>query len=78
MQVCALEDFTKDQNLKSYHKLQHIYAWFLYGLLTISWLVSKDDYSIDQIQQKGLLKTQGISFTKATISLLFWKSIYVF
>ena len=34
--------FTKDQNLKPYHRLQHIYAWFLYGLLTISLLVSKD------------------------------------
>ena len=57
--------FTKDQNLKSYHKLQHIYAWFLYGLLTISWLVSKDVIQLFKYHKKGLLKTQGISFAKS-------------
>ena len=70
--------FTKDQNLKSYHRLQHIYAWFLYGLLTISWLVSKDIIQLIKYNKRDLLKTQGTSFSKAIISLIFWKSIYVF
>ena len=70
--------FTKDQNLKSYHRLQHIYAWFLYGLLTISWLVSKDIIQLIKYNKRDLLKTQGISFSKAIVSLVFWKSIYVF
>ena len=70
--------FTKDQKLKSYHKLQHFYAWFLYGLLTISWLVSKDIIQLVKYNKKGLLKTQGISYPKAILSLIFWKAIYVF
>ena len=70
--------FSKEQAKKSHHKFQHIYAWFLYGLLTISWLVSKDIIQLIKYNKKGLLETQGISFTKALISLIFWKSIYVF
>ena len=70
--------FTKDQNLKPYHRLQHIYAWFLYGLLTISWLVSKDFIQLKKYNKRGLLKTQDISYPKAITSLIFWKSIYVF
>ena len=62
----------------SHHNFQHIYAWFLYGLLTISWLVSKDIIQLIKYNRKGLLKTQGISYPKAIVSLIFWKSIYVF
>ena len=29
--------FAPDQEVKKLHKYQHIYAWFLYGLMTISW-----------------------------------------
>ena len=70
--------FSDEQDKKTHHKFQHLYAWFLYGLLTISWLVSKDIIQLIKYNKKGLLKTQGISFPKALISLIFWKSIYVF
>ena len=70
--------FSHDQKKKSLHKFQHIYAWFIYGLLTISWLVSKDFIQLFKYNKKGLLKSQGISFTKALFTLLIWKIIYVF
>ena len=69
--------FTKDQNLKSYHKLQHIYAWFLYGLLTISWLVSKDVIQLIKYNKKGLLKPK-VYLYKNCYFLNILKSIYVF
>lgn len=70
--------FTHEQDKKTLHRFQHIYAWFVYGLLTISWLVSKDFIQLIKYNKKGLLKSQGISFTKALFSLFFWKFIYVF
>ena len=34
--------FSDSQEKKSHHNYQHIYAWFLYGLMTISWILTKD------------------------------------
>ena len=70
--------FSHDQKKKPLHKFQHIYAWFIYGLLTISWLVSKDFIQLIKYNKKGLLKSQGISFNKALFSLLTWKIIFVY
>lgn len=38
------------------HKFQHIYAWFLYGLMTISWLLVKDFAQFASYQSTGMLK----------------------
>ena len=34
--------FSNSQPRKNHHGYQHIYAWFLYGLMTISWILTKD------------------------------------
>jgi len=70
--------FSKDQPRKRHHGFQHIYAWFLYGLMTISWLLSKDFIQLRKYNKKGLLKTQGVSMKKAMFQLTFWKAFYVF
>lgn len=59
------------------HRLQHIYAWFFYGLLTISWLVKKDFLQLTRYKQKDLIKTQGITYTKAYWRLVGAKLFYV-
>ena len=59
------------------HRLQHIYAWFLYGLLTISWLIKKDFLQLNRYKQKDLIKTQGISYLKAYWRLVGAKLFYV-
>src|SRR5688500_9498194 len=33
---------TPHSDWKFMHKFQHIYAWFLYGLMTIVWMIVKD------------------------------------
>lgn len=43
---------------KKVHKYQHIYAWFLYGLMTISWIAVKDFKQLLEYTKDGLLKRQ--------------------
>ena len=43
---------------KNVHKYQHIYAWFMYGLMTISWIVVKDFPQLFGYTKDGLLKKQ--------------------
>jgi linoleoyl-CoA desaturase len=41
---------TPHSNWKPMHKYQYIYAWFLYGLMTIVWIAF--NYSSDEVPQK--------------------------
>ena len=43
---------------KSIHRFQHLYAWFLYGLMTLVWIFTKDVFRIMKYHQTGLLKKQ--------------------
>ena len=43
---------------KSVHRYQHIYAWFVYGLMTISWMLVKDIKQLVAYTKDGLLKKQ--------------------
>ncbi len=68
--------FSPDQEVKKLHKYQHIYAWFLYGLMTISWSVNKDFSQLFRYKRKGLLKMQNINFKKAFSNLIISKLFY--
>jgi linoleoyl-CoA desaturase len=41
---------------KPIHKYQYVYAWFLYGLMTISWMVVKDIKQLLQYSKEGLVQ----------------------
>lgn len=43
---------------KKIHRYQHVYAWFLYGLMTISWIVVKDVKQLIGYTKDGMLKKQ--------------------
>ncbi len=58
-------------------RLQAFYAPFLYGLLTINWLFSKDFSQLKDYNQRGLLKAQGTTFTKALFELIINKIWYI-
>jgi len=57
------------------HRFQHYYAWVLYGLMSLSWVILKDFQQFFRYKKMGLNKTQG-SETKVFWSLLFWKMVY--
>jgi linoleoyl-CoA desaturase len=68
--------FAPDQEVKKLHKYQHIYAWFLYGLMTISWSTDKDFVGLLRYKKKGLLKMQNVNFKKALRNLIITKVFY--
>ncbi len=62
---------------KSIHRYQFIYAWLLYGLMTLVWLTYKDFYRIGRYHKTGLAKKNNANIQKEWIILLVSKMIYV-
>ena len=46
---------------KPMHKFQHIYAWFIYGLMTLVWVLAKDIIRMISYHKEGLIKKQNAS-----------------
>ena len=61
---------------KSFHRFQHLYAWFFYGLMTIVWVLVKDYVRIQKYQKDGLVKKQKANFFTEWAVLLLSKSVY--
>ncbi len=68
--------FDPNTEKKPFHKWQYIYAWFLYGLMTMSWIIVKDFSQLAGYTREGLVKTQVKSNTLAWIWLILTKVFY--
>ena len=66
--------FEPHSERKGVHKLQFLYAWFFYGMMTLMWSTSKDFKQLIRYNQKGLLKgvntTFGLELTMIIVSKL--------
>jgi len=62
---------------KSIHRYQFIYAWFLYGLMTIVWMVSKDFIRIVRYQKNGMAKRHNANIVREWVILIVTKCVYV-
>jgi linoleoyl-CoA desaturase len=62
---------------KSIHRFQHVYAWFVYGLMTLVWVIVKDFVRLARYQKDGLVKNQKTTLGAELAVLLFTKIIYV-
>jgi linoleoyl-CoA desaturase len=62
---------------KSFHRFQHLYAWFLYGLMTLVWIVAKDFGRIIKYQREGLVKKQKADIRTEWLILIATKVIYI-
>jgi linoleoyl-CoA desaturase len=62
---------------KFMHKFQFIYAWFLYGLMTLVWMVAKDFVRLVRYQKNGMVKKSNANINKEWIILLGTKLFYV-
>lgn len=62
---------------KPVHRYQHIYAWVLYGLMTIVWIVLKDFTRLTRYQRNGFLKTQKANAKKEWAILFATKVVYI-
>lgn len=70
--------FDPSKKRNKLHRFQHIYAWPLYGLMTIMWFVTKDYMASVRYKKEGLLKTQQIETKKHWTLLIASKLIYSF
>ena len=68
---------TPHSEWKKMHKYQFIYAWFLYGLMTIVWLFFKDFVRIVRYHKSGLAKKQNADITREWIILIVSKLVYI-
>jgi linoleoyl-CoA desaturase len=62
---------------KMIHRYQYIYAWFLYGLMTIVWLFFKDFARIIKYHQNGMAKTQNFNIVNEWFILIASKLVYI-
>lgn len=60
------------------HRFQSYYAWFLYGLATLSWVVSKDASDLVYYKKQGLLQRTGAKAGVVLADLIVSKVVYVF
>ncbi len=69
--------FSPNQQWLKGHRFQHLYAWFLYGLMTIMWFTVKDYQQYARYKKKDLVKTQGISSERLITTIVTWKVVYL-
>lgn len=62
---------------KYMHKFQYIYAWFLYGLMTLSWMFFKDFSRIITYQKNGMARKHKANIAREWIILIATKLFYV-
>lgn len=60
----AILRFSPHDKRRYLHRFQHFYAWFLYGLMTLMWFLTKDYKQAARYHKMGLIKTQKISFVR--------------
>ena len=63
-----------EEKYKRFHKYQHIYAPFLYGLLTINWLITKDFTQLYRYHKLGVAGNNNK--TRELVNIIFWKIMY--
>ena len=72
----ALMRFNKDQRWYKFHKYQHLYAWVLYGLMTIQWMTYKDFFQMIRFRKQNLDKAVKRAFWKEYTIMVLIKMFY--
>ena len=67
--------FSPHQKRKAVHRFQHIYAWGLYGLLTVNWVLFTDYFRLIRYRKKGLIQDDA-GMRRELTQILLWKAFY--
>lgn len=68
--------FSPHQKRKKIHRLQHLYAWFFYSLMTISWMSSKDFVQLFRYKKMGITNSEKLTFKQLLLELSILKVLY--
>lgn len=69
--------FSPHQRRLKFHRFQHVYAWFLYALMTLAWAMGKDFAQLAGYWKRGLLGNKKARYTKMMATLTINKILYV-
>lgn len=73
--------FSPHTNVKWYHKLQYVYAFFFYGILTLYWALLKDFVQFSRYTKDGVNKNtpaqNRITFLKIVLSKIAYFLIFI-
>jgi linoleoyl-CoA desaturase len=64
------------QELKPIHRWQHLYAWPLYGLMNVYWVLAKDYKQIFQFHREGLLRKEKKSLPQAFTEVTLFRVLF--
>ena len=70
--------FSPHDKRYSTHRFQHIYAWFLYGMMTMMWSTIKDFKQLTRYRRLELLETQNVKFISSLTILILTRILYYF
>ena len=68
--------FSPDKPRYKMHRFQHIYAWILYGFMSLSWAIDKDFKQLIRYHKEGVVLSSNKSFKRMTIDLIVTKLFY--
>ncbi len=77
IEIDPLMRFSPSQKLLKGHRFQFIYAWFLYGMMTLMWATTKDYAQWKRYKKKDLISTQNISPRAFLWTLISTKVVYL-
>jgi linoleoyl-CoA desaturase len=69
--------FTPHTKWKWAHQFQFIYAWFLYGMMTLAWMFIKDFARLNRYHRNGLAKKHNALIAREWMILIATKIFYV-
>ena len=68
--------FSPNSPLKKHHRFQHIYAWFLYGLMTLTWSINKDFKQLFGYFREGVVLNSEMSKRRLIVELIVSKILF--
>lgn len=63
---------------RAVHRLQHIYGWFFYGLMTVSWVFMKDFKQLVDYKNSGMTHNYDTGFWLIILRVVLFKAAYLF
>ncbi len=76
LDIGGMMRFSPEQKRHSIHRFQQYYAWFLYGLMTFSWMTTNDFKKMYKYYKQGLVTRQNKKMSVEMTRLILYKIFY--
>lgn len=68
--------FSPHKPLLKVHRYQYLYAWFLYGMMTLLWITTKDFKQVVKYKKRGVTLSNRKNYNQIMADLIISKVIY--